>query len=426
MTSKKGSYPFFRAIAVALIVVAAGAWLWTRSVPRAITSVNGEPLGHLPAGVAAGDLNLLLVTLDTTRADRIHAYGFAGIETPNFDRLAREGVLFEEAVAPAPLTLPAHSSIFTGQYPPAHGVRDNGGFFLDDKETTIAERLQARGYATGGFVGAYVLDHKWGIAQGFQTYFDDFDLTKYQSLSLGSVDRRGNEVADRALAWLDSVRAKRFFGWVHFYDAHSPYDPPEPFKSRYAGHPYIGEIAFVDSQLGRLLAYLDAHHLADRTVVVVVGDHGESLGEHGEGTHGFFVYQATMHVPLLIRAPYDLMAGRRVADTVRSVDILPTALELLGVNTPEHLDGASVVPLMTGAKQELGLAAYSEAIYPRFHFGWSDLRALTAGRYKFVAAPRPELYDLQQDPGESHNLYPERQALGDRMNQELVALERRM
>ncbi len=299
MTSKKGSYPFFRAIAVALIVVAAGAWLWTRSVPRAITSVNGEPLGHLPAGVAAGDLNLLLVTLDTTRADRIHAYGFAGIETPNFDRLAREGVLFEEAVAPAPLTLPAHSSIFTGQYPPAHGVRDNGGFFLDDKETTIAERLQARGYATGGFVGAYVLDHKWGIAQGFQTYFDDFDLTKYQSLSLGSVDRPGNEVADRALAWLDSVRAKRFFGWVHFYDAHSPYTPPEPFKSRYAGRPYIGEIAFVDSQLGRLLAYLDERDLVRKTIVVVMGDHGESLGEHGEGTHGFFVYQATTHVPLL-------------------------------------------------------------------------------------------------------------------------------
>jgi arylsulfatase A-like enzyme/Tfp pilus assembly protein PilF len=388
--------------------------------------VNGEPLGHLPLGIRPSDLNLLLVTLDTTRADRIHAYGFDGVETPNLDRLAREGVLFEQAVSPAPLTLPAHSSIFTGMFPPAHGVRDNGGFFLDDSQTTLAERLQSRGFTTGGFVGAYVLDHKWGVAQGFQTYFDDFDLSKYQSLSLGSVDRPGNEVADHAIKWLDAVGPKRFFGWVHFYDAHSPYDPPEPFKSRYAGHPYVGEIAFVDSQVGRLLAYLDAHHLADRTVVVVMGDHGESLGEHGEATHGFFVYQATMHVPLLIRAPYDLMAGRRVADTVRSIDILPTALELLGVKTAEQLDGTSVVPLMTGAKKELGLAAYSEAIYPRFHFGWSDLRALTAGRYKFVAAPRPELYDLQQDPGESRNLYPERQALGDRMNQELIALEQRL
>ena len=412
--------------AAALATATVAAYGWTRTVPRAVTSVNGEPLGHLPAGVRPADLNLLLVTLDTTRADRIHAYGFDGVETPNLDRLAREGVLFEQAVSPAPLTLPAHSSIFTGKFPPAHGVRDNGGFFLDERETTLAERLQSRGFTTGGFVGAYVLDHKWGIAQGFQTYFDDFDLSKYQSLSLGSVDRPGNEVADKALAWLDGVGSKRFFGWVHFYDAHSPYDPPEPFKSRYAGHPYVGEIAFVDSQVGRLLSYLDAHHLADHTVVVVMGDHGESLGEHGEGTHGFFVYQATMHVPLLIRAPYDAMAGRRVADTVRSIDILPTALELLGVKTSERFEGTSVVPLMTGAKKELGLAAYSEAIYPRFHFGWSDLRALTSGRYKFVAAPRPELYDLQQDPAESHNIYPERQALGDRMNQELIALEQRM
>jgi len=395
-------------------------------MPRAVTSRSGEALGHLPAGVKLSDLNLLLVTLDTTRADRIHAYGFDGVETPSVDRLAREGVLFEQAVSPAPLTLPAHSSMFTGKFPPAHGVRDNGGFFLDERETTLAERLQASGFTTGGFVGDYVLDHKWGIAQGFQTYFDDFDLSKYQSLSLGSVDRPGNEVADKALAWLDRVGSKRFFGWVHFYDAHSPYDPPEPFKSRYAGHPYVGEIAFVDSQVGRLLDYLDAHHLANHTIVVVMGDHGESLGEHGEATHGFFVYQATMHVPLVMRAPFETMTGRRVADTVRSVDLLPTLLDLLGVSTRERFEGTSLVPLMTGTKKELGLAAYSEAIYPRFHFGWSDLRALTSGRYTFVAAPRPELYDLQQDPGEQHNVYPERQALGDRMNQELVALEQRM
>ena len=414
------------ALSVVLGCAVAGWFVWTRYVPHAVTSVNGEALGRLPAGVRADDLNLLLVTLDTTRADRIHAYGFDGIETPSLDRLAREGVLFENAVAPAPLTLPAHSSIFTGAFPPAHGVRDNGGFFLDEKETTLAERLQAKGFTTGGFVGAYVLDHKWGIAQGFQTYFDDFDLSKYQSLSLGSVDRPGNEVADKALAWLDKIGRSRFFGWVHFYDAHSPYTPPEPFKSRYPGRPYIGEIAFVDSQVGRLLAYLDDHDLARNTVVVVMGDHGESLGEHGESTHGFFVYQATMHVPLLIRTPYDAMAGRRVADTVRSIDVLPTALELLGVRTGDKLEGASVVPLMTGARKELGLAAYSEAIYPRFHFGWSDLRAITAGRYKYVAAPRPELYDLQQDPREAKNIYAERQALGDRLAQELGALEMRM
>src|SRR5471030_244501 len=254
-----------RTLLIAAAVLAAAvlaAYGGMRFAPRSVTSVNGEPLGHLPPGVRPGDLNLLLVTLDTTRADRIHAYGYDGVETPNLDRLAREGVLFEQAVSPAPLTLPAHSSIFTGKFPPAHGVRDNGGFFLDERETTLAERLQSGGFRTGGFVGAYVLDHKWGIAQGFQTYFDDFDLSKYQSLSLGSVDRPGNEVADKALEWLGRVGSQRFFGWVHFYDAHSPYDPPEPFKSRYAKHPYVGEIAFVDSQVGWLLAYLDAHHLA--------------------------------------------------------------------------------------------------------------------------------------------------------------------
>jgi choline-sulfatase len=412
----------------AVLIVAASVAAWVLYVPRPVTSVNGEALGSLPAGVRPSNLNLLLITLDTTRADRIHAYGFNDIETPNLDRLAREGVLFEHAFAPAPLTLPAHSSIFTGKFPPAHGVRDNGGFFLDDRETTLAERLQAKGFTTGGFVGAYVLDHKWGVAQGFQTYFDDFDLSKYQSLSLGSVDRPGNEVADKALAWLEhaATSGSRFFGWVHFYDAHSPYSPPEPFKSRYQGHPYLGEIAFVDSQVGRLLAFLDEHDLMKNTIVVAMADHGESLGEHGEATHGFFVYQSTTHVPLLIRAPYDAMQGRRVTDTVRSIDVLPTTLELLGVRTGEHFDGQSSVPLMTGAKKELGLAAYSEAIYPRFHFGWSDLRALTAGRYKYIAAPRPELYDLEQDPAESTNIYPQRQALGDRMNQELVALERGM
>ncbi len=245
---------------------------------RAITTPSGVRIGHLPSGVRPSDLNLLLVTLDTTRADRLGAYGFTAGETPNLDRIAREGVLFEHAASPAPLTLPAHSSLFTGKLPPAHGVRDNGGFFLDERETTLAERLKGRGFRTGGFVGAYVLDHKWGVAQGFDKYFDNFDLSKYRSVSLSSVERPGNEVADQALAWLDTVGSSKFFGWVHFYDAHSPYDPPEPFKTRFANRPYAGEIAFVDSQVGRLLGWLDAHHLLEKTIVVVIGDHGESLG----------------------------------------------------------------------------------------------------------------------------------------------------
>jgi arylsulfatase A-like enzyme/Tfp pilus assembly protein PilF len=409
---------------LAVAVLALVTWLVLRL--WSVTAPSGARLGRLPSGVRPSDLNVLLVTLDTTRADRLGAYGFTAIETPHLDRIAREGVLFEHAVAPAPLTLPAHSSLFTSKLPPAHGVRDNGGFFLDDRETTMAERLKSRGFRTGGFVGAYVLDHKWGVAQGFEKYFDNFDLSKYRSVSLSSVERRGNEVADRALEWLDKVGSSRFFAWVHFYDAHSPYDPPEPYKSRYSDRPYAGEIAFVDSQVGRLLAWLDAHQQLDKTVVVVIGDHGESLGDHGEGTHGFFVYESVLHVPLLIRAPYNTMSGRRVSDVVRNVDVLPTVLDLLGIPSSDTFEGQSLVSLMTGARSGLGLEAYAEAVYPRFHFGWSDLRTLRAGRYKYIEAPRPELYDLEKDPKESTNIYPQRRALGGQMRARLHRLEQRL
>src|SRR6185312_5201895 len=216
--------------ALGLLCVAAGAWAWLGR-PPATESAAHLPLGHLPAGVRQADLNLLVITLDTTRADRIGAYGYGGIQTPNLDRLAREGVLFEQAASAAPLTLPAHSSLFTGKFPPEHGVRDNGGFFLDPRETTLAEILKGRGFQTGAFIGAYVLDSKWGINQGFDTYFDNFDLSKYKAISLGAIQRPGNEVVDEGLKWLDHVGASRFFGWMHLYDAHSPYEPPEPYKS---------------------------------------------------------------------------------------------------------------------------------------------------------------------------------------------------
>ncbi len=406
-----------------LLVIGGGVWVWRT---RPVISPTGEDIGALPSGVHPSDLNLLLVTLDTTRADRIHAYGFQGVDTPNLDRLAADGVLFDHAVSPAPLTMPAHSTLFTGKSPPSHGVRDNGGFYLGDQETTLAERLKATGFRTGGFIGAYVLDSKWGFSQGFDTYFDDFDLTKEQSLSLATIQRPGNVVADKALEWLGSIGDSRFFAWVHLYDAHSPYEPPEPFKSQYANRPYVGEIAFADSQVGRLLAFLDDHDLTRRTVVVVMGDHGESLGEHGEGTHGFFVYESVLHVPLLIRAPYARLHGRRVEDVVRGIDVLPTALDLLGVDSKDRFEGKSVTPLLSGSTLDMGLDAYSEAVYPKFHFGWSDLRALRAGRYKFIAAPRPELYDIDQDPHEAKNLYEARKALGDRMAGQLEELEREM
>jgi len=403
-----------RAAAAVLLPLLIGAVSYACS-GSVTTTPTGSAIGRLPGRVRPADLNLLVITLDTTRADRLGAYGWPDSATPALDRIAREGVLFEHAVSSAPLTLPAHSSLFTGKYPPHHGVRDNGGFFLDERETTLAERLKARGLKTGGFVGAYVLDRTWGIAQGFDTYFDNFDLSKYDAPSLAEVERPANEVADQALAWLETVKSSRFFGWVHFYDAHSPYAPPEPYRTRFTDRPYLGEIAFVDSQVARIRAFLEAEHLLDRTVVVVLGDHGESLGDHGESTHGFFVYESVLHVPLMILAPYDALRGRRVADVVRSVDVLPTVLDLLGLPLADKIDGQSVVQLMTGAVRELGLAAYAEAVYPRYHYGWSDLRSLTSGRFKYIEAPRPELYDLVQDPNETRNLFADRQALGDRL-----------
>jgi arylsulfatase A-like enzyme/Tfp pilus assembly protein PilF len=403
-----------------VVVTLLGLAVWWKRGPERTEA--GVELGALPAGVSRDRLNLVVVTLDTTRADRMGAYGFKDIETPAFDRLAREGVLFEEAVSVAPLTLPAHASMFTGKFPPEHGIRDNGGFFLSLEQETLAEILKGRGYRTGAFVSAFVLDGKWGVNQGFDTYFDDFDLSQTRAVSLGSIQRPANEVIDRALPWIGESKGSPFFAWIHLYDAHTPYRPPEPFATRYANHPYNGEIAFADSQLGRILSQLDELGLTDRTVVMVLGDHGESLGDHGEGAHGFFIYNSVTRVPFVIRTPFPATRERRVADPVRSVDVLPTALDLLGLPARPGIPGVSLAPLMAGAI-EPGLDAYSEAMYPLHHYGWSDLRALRSGRYKVIDAPRPELYDLERDPHEATNLYQSRQQLGDRLIAQLRALE---
>ncbi len=419
--ARRASRVWWLAAALALVAASGAAvWLW---YPRTFRGSEGEALGTLPAGVPRQALNLVVVTLDTTRADRMEAYGAKDVETPAFDQLAGEGVLFEQAESVAPLTLPAHSSLFTGKFPPEHGVRDNGGFFLGADQLTLAEVLKSHGYRTGGFVSAYVLDSKWGINQGFDTYFDDFDLSKEGAVSLGAIQRPGNETVDKALPWIDGAKGGPFFAWIHLYDAHTPYDPPEPFATRYKGHPYNGEIAFADSQVARVVAELKTLGVYDRTVIVVMGDHGESLGDHGEGTHGFFIYDSTTHVPFVIRAPFSLTGPRRVADPVRTVDVMPTVLDLLGVPEPSGMSGASLAPLMTGARPELGLDCYSEAMYPLHHYGWSDLRSLRSGRYKVIDAPRPELYDVDRDPQEVTNLYADRGELGARMIGQLRAME---
>jgi arylsulfatase A-like enzyme/Tfp pilus assembly protein PilF len=340
------------------------------------------------------------------------------------DRIAEEGVVFEQAVSASPLTLPAHVSILTGKFPPTHGVRGDG-YVLDEKEKTLAEHLKENGFETGGFVSAYALDSQWGVDQGFDRYFDDFNLTKDAELSRRLTERPANVVVDHALAWLDTVKSSRFFCWVHFNDPHAPYNPPEPFATDYANEPYLGEIAFTDSQLGRILNWLDEEQLTDQTIVVVAGDHGESLGDHGEVRHGLFVYDATVRVPLLIRTPYAGTNNERLDGVVRSVDILPTVLDLLRIRSSSDTDGESLVRWMTGRAEDLNLTAYSEALYPLIHYGWSELRSVRIGNFKYIEAPRPELYDLAEDPHEAHNIYTERSGTAEELRARLLELERR-
>ena len=415
------SVRWVRWVAPALVVVALGVAAWRALSTAPVTTAGGASLGALPRGVAPGDLNVVFITIDTTRFDAMGYAGAAGNPTPTIDGLARDGVRFDNAVASVPLTLPSHSTMFTGVLPPKHGVRDNGGFVLDPKHVTLAERLQARGWQTGGFVGAYVLDAKWGINQGFDTYFDQFDLSKYKRISLGDVARTAGEVVDAAIPWLDRHANTKFFAWLHFYDPHSPYSPPEPFKARFQGRPYLGEVAYVDAQIARVTNWLASRGLTDRTIIVVTADHGESLGEHGEGTHGLFIYDATVKVPLVIRTPYAATRGRRVPQVVRSHDLAPTVLELLGLPADPDMDGRSLAPLLAGASVD-ELDAYSESLYARHHFGWNELTALRAGRFKYIEAPRPELYDLEQDPGERENLFDARRPLAERLGGELLKI----
>lgn len=369
--------------------------------------------------------NVILVTLDTTRADHLACYGYTGVKTPALDALARRGVLFEQCAASSPLTLPSHSTIMTGMYPTYHGVRLNGNTALSEEQTTIAEVLAGRGYECGAFIGAFVLDGRWGLKQGFQHYDDTFDLKKYKHLDLGGVQRPGNEITDAALAWLEDKKDKPFFAWVHYYDPHVPYEPPEPFFSEYntgiSGR-YDGEIAFMDSQIGRLESWLEANGLVKNTILVLIGDHGEGLGNHGEGTHGYFIYDYAVHVPFLVVAPLKGLTGVRISSQVRAADVFLTLLELAGAAGPFDVNGRSLVRTMFNPKAADESPAYSESMAPNLQFGWAPLRALRTSRFKFIDAPRPELYDLITDSAEEsdvQNKYPD-QALA--MKRELDRL----
>ncbi len=390
-------------LGVVLAVAGTGLWLALRPGREPVSRI-----ARLWSSRGVSKPNVVIITLDTTRADHLGAYGYAGVKTPAIDGLASRGVLFEQASTAAPLTLPSHCSIMTGTYPTYHGVRVNGNTALGDDQTTLAELFAAGGYQTGAFIGAFVLDGRWGLKQGFQHYDDKFDLKKYKHLDLGAIQRPGDQVMDAALAWLEAGRGKPFFAWIHLYDPHIPYEPPEPYLSEYGGRGrtglYDGEIAFMDEQIGRLAAWLAANGLARDTVLVLVGDHGEGLGSHGEETHGFFIYDSVAHVPFVIAAPLGELQGRRVASQVSTVDLAPTLLELAGLPALSRQQGRSLLPAMFRPEKADEGRAYMESMTPSVQFGWSPLQSLRRAGYHFVDAPRPELYDVRRDPAEETDL----------------------
>jgi len=350
------------------------------------------------------DFNYILVTVDTLRVDRIGCYGYKDVNTPTMDLFAKRGIKFEKCFAQTPLTLPSHTSLLTGTFPAFHGVRDNGGFLVPPELKTLAELFKENEYDTAAFVASYVLDSKWGLNQGFDFYFDRFDLSQYKSISLGNVQRRGDEVIDQALPWLEDHKSNPFFAWIHLYDPHTPYDPPSPYKEQYPTRPYDGEIAYTDSQLARLWQYLQEENLIENTILIFTSDHGESLGAHKENAHGFFIYQEAVHVPLIIVTPFESLFGQSRSTVVSLVDIFTTMLEMANIPVPSQSQGKSLQPLLFKDKEDSEAFAYCETFYPRFHYGWSELTSVQDGRYKLIVAPRLELYDLEKDPKEGTNL----------------------
>lgn len=343
-------------------------------------------------------LNVLLITIDTLRADRLSCYGSQNVKTPHIDSLAEKGILFKRAFAHTSTTLPSHTSILTGMTPLYHGVHDNSNFIAREDLLTLAEHLKKFGYATGAVVGAYPLDVRFGLNQGFDYYNDDYGNQDFQSPDY--VERRAEKVVDKAVEWLD-VQTKSWFLWVHCFDPHAPYDAPEPFRTEFKDHPYDGEVAYLDFSLDRLFDYLTSKQDFNKTVIVFTSDHGESLGEHSEETHGYFAYNTSIWVPLIIYIPG--AAGIQVDQAVSHADIFPTVCDVLNVKKPEFLQGDSLLTLVQGKKIEEN-PIYFESLYPYYSRGWAPIKGYISGQEKYIESPIPELYDLNQDFSELINL----------------------
>jgi arylsulfatase A-like enzyme/Tfp pilus assembly protein PilF len=385
------------------------------------TAAPQPPATHPP--------NVILITLDTTRADRVGFLGSKRGLTPNIDALARQSVVFTHAYSQVPLTTASHATILTGTYPQFHQVNDFGVPLAEDLPYA-PYIFRGNGYHTAAFVGSLVLDPNTRSAPGFERGFDTYDAgfhrrhmgeSRYQA-----IERRGGEVVAHALAWLAVHQKGPFFIWVHLYDAHDPYDPPEPYKSRYAAAPYDGEIAYVDSAVGKLLSQLRVRGLYDGALIAVMADHGEALGDHGETTHGIFLYDETIRVPLLFKLPRERSAGRRLDTRVGLVDVLPTILQAVGIAVPHDMQGESLLPMLKpAADTPHDRPAYAESDYPHRTFGWSSLRSLRTGKYLFIEAPRQELYDQSADPKAEHNLSTTSMAVANTLASQLDAFRQK-
>jgi arylsulfatase A-like enzyme/tetratricopeptide (TPR) repeat protein len=368
---------------------------------------------------------VILITIDTLRSDRVSCYGYAKAKTPNVATLAQDGVQFDNAYVQTPITLPSHASILTGTYPMFHKLQDVVGR-LRDGVPTLATILKQSGYSTGAFVGSTVLSSRWMLNRGFDVYDDYFNIQE----GLGQVDfdrieRKADEVLEPALAWLSANARGPYFLWVHLYDPHDPYTPPPPFDAEFRERPYDGEIAYVDSVLGRLLGSLRNQGLYEKSLIVLTSDHGESLGEHQEVHHGYFIYEPSLRVPLIFKFPGERFRGTRLPNIVRSVDIAPTILQYLGLALPATNQGESLLAMMSGKRSGVDLPVYAETYYPKIHFNWSPLFGYFASGHKYIDVPEAELYVLEKDPKEASNMLSSNQALAGRLKTELLALQKR-
>lgn len=363
------------------------------------------------------ELNLLVITVDTLRADHTGVYGYNKIETPNIDSLGKNGVLFSQAYCHVPLTLPSHCSLFTGTLPIFHGVRDNG-YRMPSFNVTLAEISKKNGYRTAAFVGAFPLDSRFGLDKGFDVY-DDFYGSKNVVRDLSFIERRAEEVNKKAFEWIDRNKNNKFFIWVHYFDPHAPYEPPSPFNNAYVGRKYDGEIAYTDKAIGKLLEKLNQLKLTDKTLIILTSDHGEGLGEHNEKTHGIFIYDSTLRVPLIFYNPKIFPENRIVSDQVGLIDVMPTVLDLMGWNHIPDMQGRSLKSAMLEGNSLPDKNCYIESVAAMMDRNWAPLQGIRTEKWKYIDAPMPELYDLKNDPKEDNNILKENPEIVQHLRKEL-------